>query len=65
MCEVRVYIEKAGTIEERYEDVASIIPKKDQLVLVDIYGGQRFVNAQFKEVNLLDHTVVLEKSNEG
>jgi predicted RNA-binding protein len=60
MCEVRVIIESDdGSVVETMDDVATILPGEDTLTLVDLFGGQRSVNADFKEVKLLDHTVVL------
>lgn len=67
MCEVRVIIESSdGTVVETLDDVATIIPSDDSLTLVDLFGGQKSVKASFKEVKLLDHTVVLTAgSSEG
>ncbi|GAB4278505.1 MAG: hypothetical protein Kow0056_10850 [Coriobacteriia bacterium] len=62
MCEVRVVIEdRDGSVVETLDDVATIIPAGDSLTLVDLFGNRTSVNAAFKEVKLLDHTVVLEK----
>ena len=60
MCEVKVIIESDdGTVVETLDDVATIIPGDKTLTLVDLFGGQKSVDATFKEVKLLDHTVVL------
>ena len=60
MCEVRVIIESPdGSIVDTLDDVATIVPGDDSLTLVDLFGGQKSVKAAFKEVKLLDHTVVL------
>ena len=64
MCEVRVIIESDdGSVVETMDDVATIVPGERSLTLVDLFGRQRSVDAEFKEVKLLDHTVVLT-SNE-
>lgn len=64
MCEVRVIIESAdGTVVDTLDDVATIIPGDDTLTLVDLFGGQTSVKASFKEVKLLDHTVVLTQKS--
>ena len=66
MCEVRVIIESGdGAVMETLDDVATIIPGEDSLTLVDLFGGQKTVKASFKEVKLLDHTVVLTGSGSG
>jgi predicted RNA-binding protein len=60
MCEVRVIIESGdGSVVETMDDVATIVPGERSLTLVDLFGGKRSVDAEFKEVKLLDHTVVL------
>jgi predicted RNA-binding protein len=60
MCEVRVIIESGdGSVVETMDDVATIVPGERSLTLVDLFGGTRSVHAEFKEVKLLDHTVVL------
>jgi predicted RNA-binding protein len=61
MCEVRVIVEAGdGSVIETMDDVATIIPGDDSLTLVDLFGGQTSVKASFKEVKLLDHTVILQ-----
>lgn len=67
MCEARVVIDKNGNKEEFMESVARIEPKGDKLILVDLFGEQKILNARLKEINLLDHEVVLEeeKPKEG
>jgi predicted RNA-binding protein len=63
MCEVRVIIESGdGSVVETLDDVATIVPGDGSLTLVDLFGGQKSVQASFKEVKLLDHTVVLTAS---
>jgi predicted RNA-binding protein len=61
MCEARVYIEKEGNLEELMDNVVSIKPEKDKLVLTNLFGEQKFVNAEVKEIKLLDHKVVLQE----
>jgi predicted RNA-binding protein len=60
MCEARVVIQgPSGEEIEAIEDVTTIVPEGDGLKLYDLYGGHRVVPAAFKEVRLLDHTVIL------
>lgn len=61
MCEARVYIEKEGTLEELMSNVVTIKPENDKLVLTDLFGEQKFVDAEVKEIKLLDHKVVLKE----
>jgi predicted RNA-binding protein len=39
--------------------VVSITPSGDKLLLVDLFGEQKQVKADFKELKLLDHMVIL------
>jgi predicted RNA-binding protein len=60
MCETNVYIEKDGKQEILMKDVISITPVEDKLLLVDLFGEQKQIKAEFKELKLLEHMVVLE-----
>jgi predicted RNA-binding protein len=59
MCETNVYIEKDGEEEVFMKDVVSITPQGETLMLVDLFGEQKQIRADFKELQLLDHKVVL------
>ncbi|MHB8841494.1 MAG: CooT family nickel-binding protein [Candidatus Aquicultor sp.] len=60
MCETNVYVEKDGKQEILMKDVISITPVEDKLLLVDLFGEQKQIKAEFKELKLLEHMVVLE-----
>jgi len=59
MCELNVYM--LGGAEEKLvmEDVANIVPEGDAVVLTDILGQQKVVDARILEIRLLDHKVFL------
>ena len=59
MCEARVYIEKEGDLEELMSNVVTIKPEEGKLLLKDLFGEQKYVNAEVKEIKLLDHKVIL------
>jgi predicted RNA-binding protein len=59
MCEAKVFIEKGGKLEDLMENVVTIKPEGDKLLLVDLFGEQKFVDAAVKEIKLLDHQVIL------
>lgn len=60
MCEARVVIQDpSGEQIEAIDDITTIVPEGDELKLFDLYGGHRVVSAAFKEVRLLEHTVIL------
>jgi predicted RNA-binding protein len=59
MCEANVFIEKDGQLKSVMENVVSITPVNDKLLLVDLFGEQKQIRADFKEVKLLEHQVIL------
>lgn len=59
MCETNVYVEKDGEQEVLMKDVISITPQGDKLLLVDLFGEQKQIKADFKELKLLEHMVIL------
>ena len=59
MCETNVYIEKDGEQEVLMKDVISITPQGGKLILVDLFGEQKQIEADFKELKLLEHMVIL------
>jgi len=60
MCEAIVYINKEGKQEMVMENVVTIRPETDRLVLVDLFGETKEVDALIKEVKLVEHKVILE-----
>ena len=60
MCEAIVYINKEGKQEMVMENVVTIRPKTDKLVLVDLFGETKEIDALIKEVKLVEHKVILE-----
>lgn len=61
MCELTVYLLEDDREEKLMEDVASITPDGERLVLVDLLGQQKIVEAQIKELKLLEHKVYLTR----
>lgn len=61
MCELTVYLLEDGKEEKLMEDVATITPDGERLVLTDLLGQQRIVEAKLKELKLLEHKVFLTK----
>lgn len=59
MCELNVYLQDKDHEELVMEDVANIIPEGDAVLLTDILGQQKSVNARILEIRLLDHKVFL------
>jgi len=61
MCEATAYL-KDGENEVLFmESVDTIEPYENGLKLMDIFGMQKFIQAKIKNMNLLNHRIVLEK----
>jgi predicted RNA-binding protein len=61
MCEANAFIKKGDSEELFMEQVDIIEPFEHGLRLVDIFGKQKMVKARIKDMNLLDHKIVLEE----
>jgi len=61
MCESNVYLIKNGKEELVLESVSMVKPQGNKLFLQSILGEEKSVNARIKEINLMDHKIVLEE----
>ncbi len=61
MCEANVYlINSEGTEELILDSVDKVIPNKDELMLENIYNERKTVKARIKEMELVNHRIILE-----
>ena len=60
MCEANAYL--IESVEETLvmENVDVLRPEGNGIYLQDIFGGQRTIKARIKEMNLVDHKILLE-----
>ena len=61
MCEANAYLLQNGEEQLIMESVDIVRPEKNGIYLQDIFGGQRTIKARIKEMNLVDHRILLEK----
>ncbi len=61
MCEANAYILKEGKEELFLEDISLLRPEEEGLYLQNIFGEQKRIKARIKELNLLDHRIILEE----
>lgn len=61
MCEANAFVKKGDSEELFMEQVDIIEPSEDGLRLVDIFGKQKMVKAKIKDMNLLNHKIILEE----
>jgi predicted RNA-binding protein len=62
MCEANAYlIEENGEEKLILECVDKLQPDGDKLILENIFGQKKIIQAHIKELSLVDHKIVLEK----
>jgi predicted RNA-binding protein len=61
MCEASAYMVKEGKEELVMEDIMILRPENDGLYLQSIFGEQKRVRARIREMNLVDHRIILEE----
>ncbi len=61
MCEANVYLLKEGKEELLLEDISILRLEKGELHLQNLFGEQKKVKAQIREMNLIDHKIILEE----
>ncbi len=62
MCEANAYLVKGGKEELVLEDVSILRPEKDELFLQNLFGEQKKMKARIKELNLINHRILLEET---
>lgn len=63
MCEANAYLKDGENDVLFMESVDTIEPYEDGLKLVDIFGKQKFIQAKIKDMALLNHRIILEKTD--
>lgn len=61
MCEANAYLAKEGGKELVLEDIMILRPENGQIYLQNIFGEQKHIKARIKEMNLVDHQIILEE----
>jgi predicted RNA-binding protein len=59
MCEANAYLVKEGKEELIMNGVDILRPESENVYLQDIFGEQRWVKGRIKEMNLVQHRIVL------
>ena len=62
MCEANAYLIREGKEELVLEDISLLRPENGELYLQNIFGEQKKIKARIKEMNLLDHRIILEET---
>ncbi|MGD0154208.1 MAG: CooT family nickel-binding protein [Thermacetogeniaceae bacterium] len=62
MCEAHAYLRKDDKDELFMENVDSVLPNEDGLVLENIFGQRKIIKARIRELALVDHKIILEQA---
>jgi predicted RNA-binding protein len=60
MCEAIVYVVKDGEKQQIMEDVVTMVPEGDQLLLTDLFGEQKLITASIESIDLIGHEIILK-----
>jgi len=60
MCLSKAYVEISGKRELLMEEVASLEIKDDKLLLKTLFGEQKEIGANIKQIDFLTHNIILE-----
>ena len=64
MCEANVYlIDENGNEVLILDSVDKVIPGESEILLENIYNERKTVTARIKEMELVNHRIILEKLN--
>ena len=62
MCEANVYIKTTEGKEELFMEGVNILrPEDNGIYLQSLFGEQKVVKAHIKELQMLDHRIILEE----
>ncbi|NTV43628.1 MAG: CooT family nickel-binding protein [Syntrophobacteraceae bacterium] len=59
MCEANAYLMKEDREELIMESVDIVRPEGESIYIRDIYGDQRWIKGRIKEMNLVQHRILL------
>ena len=65
MCLSKVYVEREGKRELLMEEIASVEIGDDKLLFKTLFGEQKEIEANIREIDFLSHSLVLENLRGG
>jgi predicted RNA-binding protein len=61
MCEAVVFVVKDGEKEQIMENVVTVHPEGEKLLLTDLFGEQKLITASIVKVDLTGHEIILKR----
>jgi len=62
MCLSKAYIDRSGKRELLMEEIASLEVDDGKLLLKTLFGEQKEIEANIREINFMNNSIVLENS---
>lgn len=62
MCEANAYLYENGQENLILESVDKVVPSDTEVYLQNIFGQQKTIKGRIKELLLVDHRIILERS---
>ena len=65
MCLSKAYVDRNGKRELLMEEIASVKIEDEKLLLSTLFGEQKEIGANIREIDFLTHSIFLENLKEG
>ena len=65
MCLSKAYIDRNGKTELLMEEITSVKIQDKKLLLTTLFGEQKEIVANIREIDFLKHSILLENLREG
>ena len=65
MCLSKAYVDRNGRVELLIEEIASVKFEGEKLLLKTLFGEQKEIGANIREIDFLTHSIFLENPKEG
>lgn len=59
MCEAVVYVVRDGDRQQVMENVVTVEPEGEKLLLTDLFGEQKLITASIDTIDLIGHEIIL------
>ncbi len=63
MCEANAYIMKNNNSELIMEAVDRVVPEEEGVLLVSIFGEQKFIKGYIHSLSLVDHKIYIKENS--
>jgi len=65
MCLSKVYVDRNGKRELLMEEIASVEIGRDKLLFKTLFGEQKEIEANIRQIDFLSHSLVVENPGGG